>query len=95
MSAARNSFPGGIPDSFRPLLWSLRWEDLDPWEDREDIVMAAFNEGRIEQVRWVIETYGKNEIRSIFSRRLMTEFHPESRNLASILIPGLAFRHAR
>ena len=57
--------------------------------------MAAFNEGRIEQIRWVIETYGKDEVRSIFSRRLMTEFHPESRNLASVLIPGLAFRHAR
>lgn len=95
MSEARNRPAGKIPDSFRPLLWSLRWEGLDPWEDREDIIMAAFNEGRIEQIRWVIETYGKDEIRSIFSRRLMTEFHPESRNLASVLIPGLAFRHAR
>jgi hypothetical protein len=76
-------------------LWSLRWEDLNVWEDREDIVMAVFNEGRIEQIRWVLETYGKDEIRKIFSRRLVTEFHPESRNLASVLIPDLAFRHAR
>ena len=84
-----------IPDSFRPLLWSLRWEELDAWEDRADIILAAFNEGRLEHVRWVIRTYGKEEIRKILERRLESEFHPESRNLAKVVIPGLSFRHAR
>lgn len=84
-----------LPESFRPLLWSLRWEALDVWDDREDIIMAAFNEGRLEHIRWVMQTYGQDEIRNVLSRRLATEFHPESRNLARVLIPGLVFRHAR
>lgn len=84
-----------IPDSFRPLLWSLRWETLDAWEDRADIIIAAFNEGRLEHIRWIIQTYGKEEIRNVLSHRLDTEFHKESRNLAQIIIPGLDFRHAR
>ena len=84
-----------IPDSFEPILWSLRWESLDVWNDREDIIMAAFNEGRLEHVRWVMKTYGKNEVHDVLARRLATEFHPESRNLARVLIPGLVFRNAR
>jgi len=84
-----------IPASFRPLLWSLRWESLDGWEDREDIILAAFNEGHLEHIRWVIQAYGRDEIRKVLSRRLETELHPESRNLAKILIPHLSFRHAR
>ena len=84
-----------IPDSFRSLLWSLKWEALDAWEDREDIITAAFNEGCLEQIRWIIQTYGKEEIRNCLSRRLETEFHSESRHLAKVIIPGLDFRHAR
>lgn len=95
MAPSKNLAVVTIPDSFRPLLWSLRWESLDVWDDREDIIMAAFNEGRLEHIRWVIKTYGKNEIRDVLARRLATEFHPESRNLARVVIPGLVFRHAR
>lgn len=84
-----------VPALFRPLLWSLNWEALDAWEDREDIIMAALNEGRLEHVQWIITTYGKDEIRSVLARRLATEFHPESRNLATMIIPGLTFRDAR
>ena len=84
-----------IPISFRPILWSLRWETLDVWKDREDIIMAAFNEGRLEHIRWAIQTYGKKEIRNVLARRLDTEFHLESRNLAKVIIPDLDFRHAR
>ncbi len=84
-----------VPDFFRPLLWSLRWKDLEAWEDRADIIMAAFNEGRLEHIRWVIQIYGKEEIRNVLARRLDTEFHSESRNLAKVIIPGLDFRHAR
>lgn len=57
--------------------------------------MAAFNEGRLEHVQWVIKTYGKEEIHKVLARHLDTEFHPESRNLAKVVIPGLTFRHAR
>lgn len=95
MEFSKRGIATAIPDSFRPLLWSLRWEALDVWDDREDIIMAAFNEGRLEHIRWVMRTYSQDEIRKVLSGRLATEFRPESRNLAKIVIPDLVFRHAR
>lgn len=83
------------PAFFKPLLWSLKWECVDVNEDREDIIMAAVNEGTLDHWRWIIETYGKDEIRRVLGRRLETEFHPESRNLAKIVFSVLKFRHAR
>lgn len=83
------------PKSFQPLLWGLRWSSLDTWKDREVIILAALNEGELEHLRWVIKTYGVGEIKRVLSRRLETEFYPESRNLARVLFSISRFRHAR
>ena len=83
------------PDSFRPLLWGLRFDALRVWEDREAIILAALNEGELNHLRWVIKTYGIREIRRVLSRRLEPELHRESRNLARVLFSISHFRHAR
>jgi hypothetical protein len=82
------------PEMFRPLLWGLRWDALRVWEDKEAIIMAAVNEGEREHLRWIIKAYGEKEIKKVLFRRLETEFHPESRNLAQVLF-NAHFRHAR
>lgn len=84
-----------LPESFKPLLWSLKWDALDTEKDKEDIIVAAVNEGNLEHWRWIIETYGKEEIRRVLAKRLETEFHPESRNLAKVIFSIPHFRHAR
>lgn len=80
---------------FRPLLWGLRWRDIDIEKDKEDIIVNTINEGTLEQWRWLVKTYGKDCIRKILQNRLDTEFHPESRNLAKVLFSLSHFRHAR
>src|SRR3989338_6419423 len=75
----------GLPESFRPLLWSLKWENLDINKDKDDIILAAVNEGTLDQWRWIIQKYGKDVIREVLVKRLATEFHPESRNLARVV----------
>lgn len=84
-----------LPDSFKPLLWSLKWDALNLDKDKEDIIVAAVNEGTLEHWRWIIETYGKETIRRVLEGRLETEFHPESRNLAKVVFSIPYFRHAR
>ncbi len=84
-----------IPEFFRPILWSLKWDVLDVEKDKEDIIVGAVNEGNLRHWRWIIETYGKPEIRRVLAHRLETEFHPESRNLAKIIFSVPKFRHAR
>jgi len=83
------------PEIFRPLLWGLKWNALDVWEDREDIILAALNYGKLKHLRWIIKTYGKDEIRKVLSRRLETEIYPESRNLARVLFSVSGFRRNR
>ena len=83
------------PAIFKPILWGLKWGALRSWEDREAIILAALNEGELGHLRWIIKTYGPNEIKRVLSRRLETELHPESRNLAKTLFSISRFRHAR
>jgi len=80
---------------FRPLLWSLQWERVDIEEDKDDIIVNSINEGSLAHWRWILKTYGRRTIREVLARRLASEFHPESRNLAKVIFPPLQFRHAR
>ena len=84
-----------LPEMFRPLLWGLNWDALDVEKDREDIIVAAVNEGTLAHWRWLIQIYGKDTIRRVLERRLDTEFHPESRNLAQVIFSIPHLRHVR
>ena len=83
----------GLPESFRPLLWSLKWENLDINKDKDDIILAAVNEGTLAEWSWILHTYGKETIRETLGKRLATEFYPESRNLARVVfdLPPLSY----
>jgi len=83
------------PVFFKPLLWWLRWSNLDVNEDKEDIIVNTINEGTLSHWRWIIEAYGKSTIRKVLEKRLETEFHPESRNLAKTVFSLSHFQHAR
>ena len=84
-----------LPTKFRPLLWSLRWKDVDIEDDKEDIIVNTVNEGTLDQWKWIIETYGKDTIRAVLEKYPATEFHPESRNLAKIMFSIPYFSYAR
>lgn len=83
------------PERIRPLLWSLNWNSVDVFEDKDDIILAVVNEGTLADWRWLADTYGKYEIRRVLEHHLVTEFHPESRNLARLFFDVSQFQHAR
>jgi len=84
-----------LPNSFKPLLWSFKWDAIDIEEDKEDIIVNVINEGTLDHWRWVIKIYGKDEIKRVLMSRLSSEFHPESRNLAEVIFGIPYFRRAR
>jgi len=84
-----------IPKSLRPLTWGLKWDSLNLEEDKEDIIVNVVNEGTLDQWKWLIGTYGKDTIHAVLERRLASEFHPESRNLAKVLFSLNSFHYAR
>ena len=83
------------PEIFRPLLWGLKWDALDIWEDRHDIILNTVNYGSLEHWRWIIKTYGKTTIRCVLEKRLVTEFHRGSLNLARIIFSLSKVRRER
>jgi hypothetical protein len=84
-----------IPPSLRPLLWGLKWENLNLEQDAQDIIGSVVNEGNMDQWRWLVKTYGKEKIRQVLKNRLFTEFHPESRRLAQLIFSMPSFQHER
>ncbi|MDO8663720.1 MAG: hypothetical protein Q7K28_02710, partial [Candidatus Wildermuthbacteria bacterium] len=62
---------------------------------KEDIIVSAVNEGSLAHWRWLIGMYGKDTIRKVLEKRLASEFHKESRNLAKVVFSLRGFRHAR
>ena len=75
----------GVPEAFRTLLWSFRFDAIDPEKSKEDIIVNTINDGTLAHWRWIIERYGKETIRQVLTKRLTTEFHPESLNLAFLV----------
>lgn len=84
-----------LPEMFRPLLWWLDWEALEVEEDKEDIILAAVNNGQLDHWRWLIKVYGKEEIRRVLETRLVTEVYPESLNLARLVFGVNKLRYER
>lgn len=76
---------------FQPLLWFLNWDEVDIKKDKNDIILNAVNDGSLVHWRWITDTYGKAAIRAVLKKRLASEFHPESLNLARVVfrIPKL------
>ena len=91
----KNITRGNLPEMFRPLLWWTNWKDIDAKEDKEDIIVSAVNDGTLAHWRWLIQAYGKETIRKLLEKRLASEFHPESRNLAKVIFSVSDFQHAR
>lgn len=83
-----------LPEMFRPILWSYQFEDLDPDQHKSEIIVQTINHGSLKHWRWIVQKYGKETIRAVLERRLVTEFNPESRNLAQLLFNLDHFRYA-
>jgi hypothetical protein len=84
-----------IPESLRPLLWGLKWDELNLEDDKEDIIVNVVNGGRMVDWKWLRSVYGKEVIQRVLQSRLFSEFYPESRNLAKIFFGVNSFTYAR
>jgi len=38
------------PKMFKPLLWGLKWNALNIWENKEEIILAALNYGKLKHI---------------------------------------------
>lgn len=74
-----------IPEFFRPILWSYDFDNIDLKKDKKTIIVNAINYGDLKHWRWLVQFYGKNEIKKILSKIPATQIRPRVLNLVSII----------
>ena len=62
-----------VPDELHWLFWNVDVGALDLDRDADSIVARVLERGRLDDVRWLIETYGLDRIRTFFR----SAAHPE------------------
>lgn len=54
-----------LPESFRSLFWDVPFSDLTVSEHAHMIMKRILDRGNTEQVRWLLKTYPKKDIRAV------------------------------
>ena len=55
-----------LPDSFRQLFRNYRFEELSPDTASEMIIRTTLGYGTWEQIEWLFEYYGCEQVRTVF-----------------------------
>ena len=61
-----------LPQFFKPLFWGYKFNSIDFINNKELIIVNTLNYGDLKQWKWLIEVYGKKNLKKII------EFIPES-----------------
>ena len=55
-----------IPERLKPILWSKNINNLDTETDKIYIIHQVLSYGSIEDIKLLLKSYSKNEIRNVF-----------------------------
>jgi len=75
-----------LPESFKPLLWSYRFSEIDPRENKERIIINTINYGDWSHWQWIVRFYGKKELKKIIEDIPVSEFQKRALNLICLLL---------
>jgi hypothetical protein len=82
-----------LPESFKPLLWSYKFSEMDPEKHKETIITNVLNYGDLDQWRWLIKTYGRKQLKEIIESMPASQFRKPVVTLLSLLL-GIKFKYA-
>lgn len=83
-----------LPEFFKPLLWSYDFSKIDPKKDKKVIIINSINFGDMKHWKWLIEVYGKDNIRNLLEEIPVSEIRPHVRRLASLIFSVGQFNYA-
>ncbi len=84
-----------LPESFKSILWSYKFEECDPTKMKKTIIVQALLYGNLSQLAWIREFYGDEEIKHVLSIIPATEIRPKTRNLIEILFDFSNWNYAQ
>lgn len=75
----------GLPESFRPLLWSYVFEEMDPNQHQHEIIVNAINYGDLVHWRWLVDHYSLEAVKRQLTTAPVTEIRQHVRRLVALL----------
>jgi len=55
----------GLPKAIKSILWSYDLRDVSLERDKEIIITQVLNYGTREDIKWLLKTYGEEEIKKV------------------------------
>ena len=97
MKQEKNNTKKGLPESFRPLLWSYNFDTIDRDKHKKQIIVNTINYGDLKHWKWIQKEYGEKEIQRVLTKIPVTEMRKHVRKLVSLLfnIPESKFNYAQ
>lgn len=83
-----------LPESFRHLLWSYKFSEVDFKEHKERIIVNTVNYGNWEHWQWIINYYGINEVKKVILNLPASEFRARALKLICLLLKIKKMRYA-
>lgn len=67
-----------IPPNIQGLVWTKKGQNLDLSQDSLTIIHHTLRYGRISDISWLLKTYPKEKIQTVFADQPMTIYSPAS-----------------
>lgn len=57
-----------LPEFLRPYFWDVTFEELEVKKHAFFVIKRVLDRGNLSDIRWLLKTYGKDEIKKIVMR---------------------------
>lgn len=75
-----------LPKMFKQLLWSYRFEEVNPKDNKRTIIVNSINYGDLPHWQWLFKYYGKTSLRHTIQNIPFSEFRPGAIKLMGLLL---------
>lgn len=83
-----------LPKSFKFLLWSYKFDEIDPEKDKQIIIINTINYGDWQHWQWIIKRYGRKQVKQFLINTPMSTFFQRPLDLMSLLLGIKKFKYA-
>ncbi len=83
-----------LPEFFKSVLWSYDFSLVDPQKHKKRIIINSINYGEWKHLKWIIDYYGKSQVKKIVENTPKTEFLKSPLTLISLLLNIKSLKYA-
>lgn len=83
-----------LPSFFKPLFWSYKFSSVDPRKNKRTVIVNTINYGNWRHWKWIVDFYGREELKRAIEEIPQSEFRPSALKLISLLLDVKKLKYA-